>query len=98
VLLETACGTIYRIVAKVDTLRIHGDVKQLLGCAPEAVESFSPGHWELLCRLGRDACEVSRQIVVRGSLTAATRTLSHLPPELAKPDHFDGSYEQLVSE
>jgi hypothetical protein len=61
VLRQTACGTIYRIVAKVETPRIHGDVKQMLGCAPEAVESFSPGHWELLCRLERDACEVVRQ-------------------------------------
>lgn len=44
--------------ATVWTCQLSGDVTALLSDAPRAVESFSPGHWDLMCRLERDACGV----------------------------------------
>jgi hypothetical protein len=56
-------------VATVAVPQITGDVKQILHRAPEAVESFSPGHWQLLCRLERDACDVVRHRDIAKAVT-----------------------------
>ena len=48
-------------MATVENYRLCGDVSALLRDAPHAVESFSPGHWDLMCSLERTAREVVRR-------------------------------------
>src|SRR5271165_5494297 len=38
--------------------QLCGDIQALLRAAPHAVDSFAPGHWELMSRLERSAPEV----------------------------------------
>jgi len=47
-------------------LTFLGDIDALVGRAPAAVESFSPGHWALMQRLERRAVEVVRNQHVEG--------------------------------